>query len=357
MRFQWPEMLWLLGAVPALVAGYVLLVRRRRTAVAALGHLMVEQGTAGRVASLRRHLPPALLALSLLAAIVAAARPVAMITLPSHQQTIILAVDVSLSMRAKDVEPDRFTAAKNAAKAFVRELPPRLRVGIVSFAGTASLAQPPTRNSEDLVGAIDRFQLQRATATGSAIIVSLATLFPDQISDLGAALFGPGGRHGTAGPHGATVPQAAEKARKAEARPFEPVPAGSDTSVAIVLLSDGRRTTGPDPLDAAQLAAERGVRVFTVGFGTEEGAEVDLGGWSAYMKLDEEALKAVAELTHGEYFFAGSEAALRNIYQGLSSKLVLERKQTEISSFFAAAAAVLALLSAGLSVAWYGRIA
>jgi Ca-activated chloride channel family protein len=270
---------------------------------------------------------------------------------------------VSLSMRAKDVEPDRFTAAKNAAKAFVRDLPPRLRVGVVSFAGPASLVQAPTRSSEDLVAAIDRFQLQRATATGSAIIVSLATLFPDQIPDLGEALFGPGGRHGASGPHAATGPHAstgphaAEKSRKAPARPFEPVPAGSDTSVAIVLLSDGRRTTGPDPLDAAQLAAERGVRVFTVGFGTEQGAEVDLGGWSAYMKLDEEALKAVAELTHGEYFFAGSEAALRNIYQGLSSKLVLERKQTEISSFFAAAAAVLALLSAGLSVAWYGRIA
>ena len=351
MRFQWPEMLWLLGVIPALVAAYLLLLRRRRAAVAALGHLLVEQGATGRGARLRRHLPPALMALALLAAIVAAARPVATVTLPSHQQTIILAIDVSLSMRATDVPPSRFVAAKNAAKSFVEDLPPKLRVGIVSFAGTASLVQPPTRGKEDLVAAVDRLQLQRATATGSAIMVSLATLFPDHGIDLESTLFGPGGQHGT------SPKTPAHKERKPVAKPFEPVPPGSDTSVAIVLLSDGRRTVGPDPVDAAKLAAERGVRVFTVGFGTAEGAEVDLGGWSMYMKLDEEALKAVADLTRGEYFFAGSESALRDIYKGLSSRLVLERAQTEVSALFVAAAAALALLSAGLSVAWYGRIA
>ena len=351
MRFQWPEMLWLLGAMPVLAGGYLALLRRRRGASFALGHLLLGPAADGRGDGWRRHLPPALLALALLAAIVAAARPVATITLPSHQQTIILAIDVSLSMRARDVEPTRFDAAKNAAKAFVRDLPPDLRVGIVSFAGTASLVQPPTRNKEELVAAIDRFQLQRATATGSAIMVSLATLFPDHGIDLETALFGPGTRHGTAR---RTAP---EKAPKPAGKPFEPVPAGSDTSVAIVLLSDGRRTTGPDPMEAALLAAERGVRIFTVGFGTVQGAEVDIGGWSVYMKLDEEALKAVAEITQGEYSFAGSEADLREVYKALSSRLVLERAPTEISAFFVAAAALLALLSAAMSVNWYGRIA
>ncbi len=351
MRFQWPEMLWLLGAIPVLAGGYLALMRRHRGARFALGHLLLGPAAGGRGEGWRRHLPPALLALALLAAIVAAARPVATITLPSHQQTIILAIDVSLSMRARDVEPTRFDAAKNAAKAFVRDLPPDLRVGIVSFAGTASLVQPPTRNKEELVAAIDRFQLQRATATGSAIMVSLATLFPDHGIDLESALFGPGNRHG------AVRRNAPEKAPKPAAKPFEPVPAGSDTSVAIVLLSDGRRTTGPDPMEAALLAAERGVRIFTVGFGTVQGAEVDIGGWSVYMKLDEEALKAVAEITQGEYSFAGSEADLREVYKALSSRLVLERAPTEISAFFVAAAALLALLSAAMSVNWYGRIA
>ena len=351
MRFQWPEMLWLLGALPALAAGYVLLLRHRRGASSPLAHLVLGPAAQGRAARLRRHLPPALLALALAAAIVAAARPVATVTLPSRQQTIILAIDVSLSMRAEDIAPNRFVAAKNAAKAFVRDLPPALRVGVVSFAGTASLVQPPTRNKEDLAAAIDRFELQRATATGSAIMVSLATLFPDHGIDLESTLFGPATRHG------ALRRNAPEKAAKPAAKPFEPVPPGSDTSVAIVLLSDGRRTTGPDPLEAAQLAAERGVRVFTVGFGTAQGAEVEIGGWSIFMKLDEEALRAVAEITRGEYFFAGSEADLREVYKGLTSRIVLERAQTEVSALFVAGAMLLALLSAGMSVAWYGRIA
>ncbi len=351
MRFEWPEMLWLLGALPALAAGYMLLLRRRAGAGAPLAHLVLGQAARGRAAGLRRRLPLVLLGLALAVAIVAAARPVATITLPSRQQTIILAIDVSLSMRAEDIKPNRFVAAKNAAKAFVRDLPPALRVGIVSFAGTASLVQPPTRNREDLVAAIDRLELQRATATGSAIMVSLATLFPDHGIDLESTLFGPATRHG------ALRRNAPQKAPKATAKPFEPVPAGSNTSVAVVLLSDGRRTTGPDPLDAANLAAERGVRVFTVGFGTAEGAEVEIGGWSIFMKLDDEALKAVADLTRGEYFFAASEADLRDVYKGLTSRLVLERAPTEVSALFAAAAMLLALLSAGLSLAWYGRIA
>jgi Ca-activated chloride channel family protein len=135
------------------------------------------------------------------------------------------------------------------------------------------------------------------------------------------------------------------------------VPPGSYKSAAIVLLSDGRRTTGPDPLEAAKLAAERGVRIFTVGFGTAQGAEVEIGGWSIFMRLDEEALKSIAEITRGEYSLAGSEADLRKVYESLSSRLVLERAETEITAIFSAVAALLVLLSAGLSVAWYGRVA
>ena len=262
-------------------------------------------------------------------------------------------------MRARDIEPNRFEAAKAAAKAFVQELPPEMRVGIVSFAGTASLVQPPTRNREDAIAAIDRFELQRATATGSALLVSLAAIFPDHDIDVTSAVFGSprkreGQRDGGARePGDRDRPVAKEKGPKE----FEPVPPGSYKSAVIVLLSDGRRTTGADPVEAARSAADRGVRVYTVGFGTASGAEVDLGGYSIYMRLDEEALKAMAEITKGEYFYASSAGDLHKAYEDLTSRLVLERADTEISALFAALAAILAIASAGFSVAWYGRIA
>jgi len=378
VSFQWPEMLWLLGVLPLLAYAWTALQRRRAVRAAAFGRLFVDSGGAGAASSaagvsgtagtaggarerwwsrlrggprLRQYLPPVLLGFALLAALLAAARPTAVITLPSRQQTLVLAVDVSLSMRAQDINPTRMSAAQSAVKAFVQDLPADVRVALVSFAGNAALAQPPTRNREELVAAVDRFELQRGTATGSAILLSLATLFPDQGLDLETVLFGAKG--GTS-----PTPRAGgDKGAKAAPRAVEPVPPGSYRSGAIVLLSDGRRTTGPDPVEMARLAAERGVKVYTVGFGTAQGAEVDLGGYSMFMRFDEEALKAVAEITRAEYFHAGSEADLRKVYEGLTSKLVLERAETEVTALFCAAAALLALLSAGLSVAWFGRIA
>jgi len=363
VQFLWPKMLWLLAAIPLLAAAYLLLIRRRRRVALAFGPLMARAGVqdaqapAGAVSRafrrFGRHLPAALLGLAIAIAVLASARPSALITLPSRQQTVILAIDVSLSMRARDIEPNRLEAAQAAAKSFVQELPADLRVGIISFAGTASLVQPPTRNREDLVAAIDRFELQRHTATGSAIMLALATLFPDHGIEVEAALFGRDARRGAARRDSAD----ATRGRTPSGMPFEPVPAGSYASAAIVLLTDGRRTTGADPIAAAEMAAERGVRVFTVGFGTPQGASVDIGGWSIFMRLDEESLRTIAEITRGEYHQAGSEADLRRVYEHLSSRLVLERAQTEITAFFSAAAALLALVSAGLSVAWYGRIA
>jgi len=358
-------MLWLLLVVPLLAAGYVALVRRRRRQALAMGALLVRPGVAGaaragtpaaRFARIERHVPPVLLGLALTLAILAGARPSALVTLPTQQQTVILATDVSLSMAAKDIEPTRLQAAQAAAKAFVEQLPSDLRVGLIAFAGTASLVQPPTRKREDLLAAIDRFELQRHTATGSAILVSLAALFPDQGIDVEATMPGHRGAH----PGMSREPLAASgtlRERGGAVGALEPVAPGSYRSAAIVLLSDGRRTIGPDPLAAAKLAADRGVRIFTVGFGTAEGAEVEIGGWSIFMRLDEEALKAIAEITKGEYSLAGSEADLRKVYESLTSRLVLERAETEISAFFSAAAVLLALVSAGLSLAWYGRIA
>src|SRR5919112_1493810 len=190
MRFLSPALLWLLVAVPLLVAAYVLLLQRRKPAAVRLASVAVIREALGRGHRVRRHLPPLLLLLALAAMLLAIARPTAVITLPSEQRTIILAIDVSLSMRATDVEPNRLVAAQEAAKAFIEQQPADVRLGIVSFAGTALLVQSPTQNREDLIGAIDRLELQRHTAIGSGLIVSLATIFPDQGIDLESMIFG-----------------------------------------------------------------------------------------------------------------------------------------------------------------------
>jgi Ca-activated chloride channel family protein len=290
--------------------------------------------------------PPALFLLALAAMLIAAARPFATLTLPSLQQTIILAMDVSGSMRATDVEPNRLVASQNAAKAFLAELPRHVKVGIVAFAGTAQVVQPPTVSREDLVAAIDKFQMQRATAIGSAIVVSLAEIFPDAGIDLSSMTYG------RDRPRGMAIDQA-----KTEKKPHEPVPPGSYSSAAIILLTDGQRTTGVDTLEAAKMSADRGVRIYTVGVGTVEGETIGFEGWSMRVRLDEETLKEVANRTQGEYFYAGTADNLKKVYEMLSTRLTVEKKETEVSGLLALLAAFLATLSAGLSLLWFNRIA
>jgi Ca-activated chloride channel family protein len=333
MSFQWPEALWLGLLLPLLLALYIyLLKRKKRFALRYSSLALVRAAMVGP--SWRRHVPPALMLLALAALIVAVARPSAVMTLPSQHETVILAMAVSGSMRASDVEPTRLAAAQAAAKGFIADQPDSVRVGIVAFAGTATVAQAPTKNKEDLYAAIDRFQLQRATAIGSAIIVSLATLFPDGGYDVASFTFD----------------------KKKPPANFKPVPPGSYTSAVIILLTDGQRTSGPDSVMAARLAADRGVRIFTVGVGTPEGKIVGFDGWSMHVRLDEETLRAVADLTRGEYFYAGNAVDLKKIYQTMNSRLVMETKKTEIGAFFSAGAALLVLLAAGLSLAWFNRV-
>ena len=289
---------------------------------------------AARPSRWRRHLPAALYAAALAMAVLATARPTALITLPSASRTIILAIDVSLSMRASDVQPSRIAAAQAAAREFVRDPPGDVKIGIVSFAGTAALVQQPTRERDELIAAIDRLQLDRHTAIGSGIIVALAALYPKEGIDVES--FGPGTRP-----------------RRSEARPAPP---GSNANAAIILLTDGRRTIGPDPLEAARLAADHGVRVYTVGFGNAQGGPVAFEGYSIYMMFDEETLKSIAQLTHAEYFNATSGTELKKIYDSLTTKFALQREETELTAFFAAAAAALLVLGAGLSAAWFSRI-
>jgi Ca-activated chloride channel homolog len=345
MNFLWPEFLWLELALPLLVVLYIWLMRRKKKVALRYASLSIFKEAMGPGQTIRRHIPPALFLLALAAMLIAAARPMAVVTLPSNQQTIILAMDVSGSMRATDVQPSRLVAMQNAAKAFLAELPRHVKVGIVAFAGSAQVAQLPTVNREDLVTAIDRFQLQRATATGNAIVISLATLFPDAGIDLESLQTGRERQRGFS-----------LDDKKQEKKEFVPVAPGSYTSAAIIMLTDGQRTTGVDPLEAAKLAADRGVRVYTVGIGTVDGETIGFEGWSMRVRLDEDTLKAIANKTSAEYFYAGTATDLRKVYETLSSRLTVEKKETEISALFAMAAAALALLSAGLSVLWFNRI-
>lgn len=338
MSFEWPEALWLLALLPALVGFYVYLLRRKKKQALRYSSLALVKAALGAGPSWRRHVPPALLLVALAAMIVAVARPMALVTLPSNNETVILAMDVSGSMRATDVEPNRLAAAQAAAKQFIAEVPSSVKVGIVAFAGTATVAQAPTRNKEDLYGAIDRFQLQRATAIGSAIIVSMATLFPDGGYDV------------------ASFTYERQSQRSPPKSNFRPMPPGSYASAVIILLTDGQRTAGPDSLEAAKLAADRGVRIYTVGVGTAKGSIVGIEGWSMRVRLDEDTLKKISDLTRGEYFYAGSAPDLKKVYQHLNSRFVLETKKTEVGALFTAAAGALVLLAAGLSLLWFSRI-
>ncbi|WP_457330741.1 VWA domain-containing protein [Rhizobacter sp. P5_C2] len=341
MTFVWPDLLWTLLAIPLLVLLYLWLLNKRKKSTLRFASLAIVKQAQGGGPGWRRHVPPALLLLAFGALLVATARPMAVVTLPLQQETIILAMDVSGSMRATDVQPDRLTAAQEAAKSFLIDLPRSVRVGVVSFAGTAAVVQPPTQSREDVVAAIDRFQLQRGTAIGSGIVLSLATIFPEAGIDLSQIT---GQRNMPLGP--------SDKPKQ----DFVPVAPGSYASAAVILLTDGQRTTGPDPLDAAKMAADRGVKVYSVGIGTKEGETIGFEGWSMRVRLDEETLKNIANLTRAEYFYAGTATDLKKVYQSLSSRLMVEKKETEVSSLFAALGAVLVLVAATLSVWWFGRV-
>ncbi|MCD6077089.1 MAG: hypothetical protein K0R89_1027, partial [Ramlibacter sp.] len=295
MFFLWPEFVWWMLALPLLPVAYVWLLRRRsKSAVRYSSLVAVKAAAAGR--NWRRHLPPALLLIALSGLLFASARPVAKIPLPWARTSIMLAMDVSLSMRVADVEPTRLVAAQQAAKLFLRDLPKDIEVGLVTFAGSTQVAQRATLDRASLVAAIDAFQMQTGTAVGNAIVMSLSELFPDHGIDVGDMTFGRGKRPS----------RSLDDKVKPQPKQITPVAPGSYNSAAIILLSDGRRTTGVDTLEAAKMAADRGVRIYVVGLGTIDGAAAMPEGMSIYMQLDETTLKEVARMTGGEYHHAGT---------------------------------------------------
>ena len=345
LTLQWPTLLWALAALPLIAAFHVWQHMRSKRGTLHYAGLGPIEASGGRMARLRRAFPPVLMFLGLAALLFAIARPQAALVMPARVENIILAMDVSGSMKATDIAPDRISAARAAATAFLDEQPRRVRVGLVSIAASAAVAQSPTEDRENIVQAMDRFQLQRGTALGSGIIISLATLVPEarinpeQIIN-GKPPFPPGGVFPSYG--------------SAE---FKPVAPGSRGSAVIVLLSDGQSNMGPDPQAMAAIAAEHGVRVYTVGIGTTEGTTLSANGWSMRVRLDEETLKKIAATTRADYYRASDAAALKKIYSKLSSRLVLEKRQTmEITALFAGLGALLALCAALLSLSWFNRI-
>jgi Ca-activated chloride channel homolog len=352
VSFQSPEYLWFLLAVPLAVLTYVLLLRRRKRNAVRYGNFGMLKQAVGASGRLRRHIPPALFLFALTLMILGIARPSAVLTLASHRSTVMLVLDVSASMRAADIKPTRLEAMEQAAKAFVEQQPKDVNIGIVAFASSAFLVQPATTDHTSVDAAIDHLKLQRRTAVGSGILTALAALFPDEDFNLGPNMGGADGDNRLSGDtHSGGRPLGEPSKAKRE-----PVAPGSDQTAVIIVLTDGATNAGVDPVEAARQAANHGVRVFTVGFGTAEGAIVEFGGWGIRAQLDEDALKAIADVTRAQYYRAGSAQDLQAVYKILSKSLVQETKKTEITFVFSAIAALMALLSAALSVLWFNRI-
>ena len=346
MGYVWPLHLWTLLALPLLPLAYWWLLRRRSKAALRYSSLDVVRAAAdGRM--WRRHVPPALLLVACSLLLFAAARPTVMLTLPWSRTTVILAIDVSLSMRVSDVKPTRMAAAQEAAKVFLRELPRNIDVALITFAGNAQVVQPATSDRAALADAIDAIQMQYGTAIGDAIVLSVAELFPDDGIDLSEITFGPGQQR----------PRKPAIKDKPPAKEITPVKPGSYPSAAIILLSDGRRTQGYDTLEAAKMAADRGVRIDVIGLGIVEGAASGVDGLPIYMRLDEPTLQEVARMTGGEYRHAGDAETLRSVYEHLGARRHTESRETELAPLLALAGAVLVLAAVSLSFAWFGRSA
>ena len=340
LTFLWPRLLWLLLALPLAALFYVVLVRRRRLAAQAFASLETV-GTDG-AGGWRRLAPPLLWLVAVAVLLLAVARPQATVTLPSRVETVILALDMSGSMKATDIAPTRMVAARDAATAFVNEQPDSVRIGVVGIAAAAAVVQSPTTKREDVLSALERLEPQRGTALGSGLVISLDTAMPAARIDV----------DGFINPRRDRPP--ADTPKDDEAKSIAP---GENTSVAIVLLSDGQSNVGPEPQKAAELAAKHGVRIYTVGMGTTEGVVVKVDGWSMRARLDEEALQKIASTTHGEYFRAANAGELKKIYRALGAKLAFEKQRpTEVTAIFAGLGAVLAALAALLSMVWFNRI-
>ena len=341
MTFLFPLGLWLVLIVPLLVAGYIWAQRRRQKYALRYANLSLVREALGKGPGIRRHIPPALFLAAVFFMAAATARPQSVVTVPVEEGTVILALDVSGSMQADDLKPNRMEAAKEAAKAFVRRQGPDVKIGVVSFSGDASIVQSPTNDKDLVVAAISRLRPQRATAIGRGILTALDAIFedseevPPSVSAL-ARLERLGGQQ----------------------RPVPTPPPGGtlNAPATIILLSDGQNNQFPAPLQIIDEAITRGIRVYTVGVGSAEGTVIRLQGRAIRTRLDEDTLKKIAQVTDAEYFNASNERDLRAVYERLSTQLVLRQQKTEVTAYLTAAAAILSIVAGALSLAWFQRL-
>lgn len=350
MNFAWPWFFVLLGLIPLIVAAYVWAMLRRRKYALRYSSLALVRPAVPQQSRVRRHLPFALMLIALSSMIVALARPSAIVVVPTNQTTVIIAIDTSGSMRSNDVKPSRLQAAQAAALDFIQRQKPGTQVGIVAFSGNAEMVQPPTGNIEELQAAIDRLTTGRATAIGSGLLKSL-----DAIAEADPNV----------APSVGIDPPAVTPT---------PVPKGMYAPDIIVLLTDGVSNAGPLPLDAAQQAVDRGVRVFTIGFGTPNGTIQDpfngggggggqlggrrFGGGGQFggrfrMGIDVATLKQIADMTGGTFNMASSAEQLQSVFQSLPMYLVVKHENIEITAGFSLFAALMLLAAVGLGMQWH----
>jgi Ca-activated chloride channel family protein len=350
MNLLWPWLLLFLWLIPLIVAVYIWMLRRKGRFAVRYSSLWLIREAVPKWSRWRRHLPFALFLLGLTSLITAMARPVANVEVPLNRTTIILALDVSRSMCATDVFPNRLTVAQEAALAFIEDQPPGTQIGIVAFAGFAEIVVPPTRNKEDLQKAIRSFTTSIGTTIGSAILKSI-----DSIAEINPAVTPSNFILETED----NEPQPAEEAYQPDI---------------IVLLTDGANSQGPNPLDAAQQATDRRVRIYTIGFGTTEpgrmvctaqqlGSNIFEGSFGGgfgggggnfrrFLVIDEPTLQAVADMTGGTYFQAESAEQLLEVFLNLPTQIVLQKEALEISVVFTTLGAILVIVAISLSLIW-----
>ncbi len=327
MTFIWPWMLLSLLLVPLLVREYRRLVRRRadrRAELAAVGLVAPRAVSSGR----RRYVPPVLFLAALTLLLIGLARPEATVAEARREGTVVLAFDVSGSMAATDMTPSRIEAAKAAARTFVRRQPSTIRIGVVAFGDSGLITQQATTDRATVLAAIDRLTPQGGTALGRGIQTSLSLIAGKtvQLNDDNGSIEANGqdlGYHGSA---------------------------------AVILLSDGENTSGPDPLEVAQVASTAGVRVYPIGLGSPQGTVMEIDGFQVATALDEPLLRQIASTTDGEYFPAADQQALAKVYRSIDPLWTVHARWIEVTGLFAVAAALLLLSGVGLSFAWFGRV-
>lgn len=338
MTFLWAGNLILVLAVPLVIAAYIWAQRRRQKYALRYASLSLVREALGNGPGRKRHIPAALFIAALFFMLLGTARPETVVVVPVQEGTVILALDVSGSMLAEDLLPNRMEAAKDAAKAFVARQGVDVKLGVVAFSGDAQIVQTPTKDKDLVIAAINRLRPQRATAIGRGMLASLDAIFEDseEIAPSVIALRRLAGE--STGPTPAAVPK------------------GADRTATIVLLSDGQNNQFPAPQQVIEDAVNRGIRVYTVGVGSAEGTVVRIQGRSVRTRLDEATLKQIAEATGGQYYNASNEKDLRAVYENLSTQLVFRQQKTEITAILTGVAALLSLVAAFLSLLWFNRI-